>query len=105
MAKKINGLRIVYIIVSLLVIGAGLVVTFTLQGASIDLTSTRIVELKKEGCDPAEEAGDEILVIKTEMKYIKGGIDDIKLEQKAMQETAVERQAAVLKAIHAIKEK
>ena len=78
-------------------------VTFTLQGASIASTATRIVELKKEGCDPAEEAGDDILVIKTEMRYIKGGIDDIKLEQKTMQKTAVERQEAVLKAIHAIK--
>jgi hypothetical protein len=68
-------------------------------------TSMDLATLKKEGCDPADEAGDDILVIKTEMKYIKGGIDDIKLEQKAMQETAVERQEAVLEAIHAIREK
>ncbi len=68
-------------------------------------TSEDIATLKEEGCDPAEEANDDILVVKTEIKYIKEGIDDIKTEQKAMQRTAVERQEAVLKAIHAIKEK
>ena len=104
MAKKNGTLRKISIIVTLLVIFASIVGSWVLQKDAIAENIEDVANLKEEGCDPAEEAGDEILVIKTEMKYIKGGIDDIKLEQKAMQETAVERQEAVLKAIHAIKE-
>lgn len=91
MAKKINGLRIVYIIVCLLVIGTGLVVTFTLQGASIASTSTRIVELKDEGCDPAEEANARCLVLETNYKHTKECLDDLKTGQQVLLEAIRER--------------
>ena len=73
MAKKINGLRIVYIIVCLLVVGTGLVVTFTLQGASIDLTSAKVAELKVEGCDIANAVDRRVLFLETKWdEVIKG---------------------------------
>lgn len=77
MPKKINGLRIVYIIISLLVIGAGLVVTFTLQGASIATTSTKIVELKDEGCAPANENDRRLIKIETQMGAMLEGQKEI----------------------------
>ncbi len=70
MAKKISGLRIAYTIAGLLVIGAGLVVTFTLQGASIDLTATKVVELKKEGCDPANENDRRLIKLETQWETV-----------------------------------
>lgn len=84
MAKKINGLRIVYTIVGLLAIGAGLVVTFTLQGASIASTSTRIVELKKEGCGPAEEVKDRVLVLETNYGHTQKSLKNLETGQKAI---------------------
>lgn len=77
MPKKIIGLRIIYIIVSLLVIGTGLVVTFTLQGASIASTSTRIVELKDEGCDIANDVDRRVLVLETKWDEVIKGQQEI----------------------------
>lgn len=71
-------------------------------------TIKSIAALKEEGCNPAEEANDDILVVKTEIKYIKKGIDDIKTEQNAAKETqtAIQTsQTAILEAIKTIKEK
>ncbi len=98
MAKKINGLRIVYTVVGLLMIGAGLVVTFTLQGASIASSSTRIVELKEEGCNPAEEVKDRVLVLETNYTHLEAG--QVRIEKKMDTQHTV-----VLEALKAIKEK
>ena len=98
MAKKINGLRIAYTIVGLLVIGAGLVVTFTLQGASIASTSKEVVELKEEGCDPAEAVKDRVLVLETNYIHLDAG-------QQRIEKKMDSQHTIVLEAIKTIKEK
>lgn len=109
MAKR-NGNWKIYlsVIIFVLSVGGSFIYSYAVQGGSIEDNAKHIdkneidaaedvAALKKDGCDPSEEANDEILVVKTEIKYIKKGIDDLKTDQKAMQTT-------ILKAIQTIKE-
>ena len=81
---KINGkMRLTIGIVSLVVIGAGLVANYTLHGADIKVNTDKVTELKKDGCKPAAKATQDIAVIKYQLNDIETRQGEMRKENRA----------------------
>lgn len=68
-------------------------------------TTENIATLKEDGCDPAGEVKDRVLILETDNKYTKESLKKLETGQTTMQETMQKNQTVVLEAINAIKEK
>ncbi len=105
MAKKNGNWKIIAPIVGVIVIGAGLITDFALQGADIKTvakanieTDKHVAALKKDGCDPAEDVKDRVLVLETNYGHLEAG--QMRIEKKMDTQ-----HKDVLEAIKTIKEK
>ncbi len=83
MAKTNGRTKALIGIVSLIVIGAGLVANYTLHGADIKVNTDKVAELKEDGCKPATKATQDIAVIKYQLNDIKIKQETMRKENKA----------------------
>ncbi len=70
------------VIVSLIIIGAGLVATFATGQERQKAIIEKVTVLKTEGCNQSDQNEKDILVIQTDISYIRRGVDDIKTLMK-----------------------
>ena len=83
MAK--NGkTKLISVGISVAVILAGIVSTFTIHGENIDHNAEAINEVKVEGCTPANEQRITIAVMQQDISTVKDAQEDIKTEQRQM---------------------
>ncbi len=104
MAKSNVNWKIIGTVLGLIVIGAGLVTDFTLQGAAIETvakagteTEKHVETLKEDGCNPVGQVRDRVLVLETNYKFTEKSLGKLEKGQVAMQETLVAIQKAVVK--------
>ena len=91
MAKMNGNTKIIGLIITLAVIFASIVGTWTVYGEHIDKNACEIEELEKDGCDPAQKHTTEIAVVKRDMSSIKEDVSEIRREQKQGFERILER--------------
>ena len=77
MAKMNGTWKIITTVAMLLVIGGGFVVNYTLQGAAVASTSTRIDELDEEGCDVANAVDRRVLILEMKWDAVLDGQQEI----------------------------
>ena len=75
-----NAVKIIGVAITLLVIFAGLIVNWTMLFATQETQDEKILTIQTKGSDLAAENEKAIIEIKTDLRYIKEGIDDIKVE-------------------------
>ncbi len=80
MNNKTTGInyRVAGLVLTIMVLAAGVIATFATNTAKqVDLTDD-LVELKADGCDKSDKNREDIIVLQSDVKYIRRGIDDIK---------------------------
>ncbi len=94
MAKeaKTSNLKTIVLIVGLVVIAAGGFANYVLQGATIASNKEDVVELKADGCKPAQKHVTDISLIQQSVKTIEKTVLD-------QGKTYVTSQEAILEAI------
>ena len=75
--NKINY-KLVSLIVTLLVLGAGIVTTWAVTKERQKVMKESIGTLKIDGCKPADQNEKDILVLQTDVSYIRKAVDEIK---------------------------
>ena len=87
MAKdKTSNVKVISLGVAILVIAAGALTDFVLQGASIDSTKEKVVELKEEGCKPAQKHVTDISLIQQSMETFIETTQEMKTDHKEFRE-------------------
>jgi len=86
MANKNGRWKIIATIASLVVIGAGVVANYTLQGAEIDVLEKDVEKLDTEGCNVSVQNEKSIIGIEKDVEYTKETVSRIELEQRVIRE-------------------
>lgn len=87
MAKNTNGKRLNIALASLAVVIIGVASSGITKLASnrhqVDDTATDVVELKVDGCDPANDAQGDIKVFDVKLEGLKEDFQELRIEQRA----------------------
>ncbi len=74
--------RVLGLIITVVVLAAGVVGTYATNTAKQTGMSEDLVELKTDGCDKSDQNREDILVMQTDITYIKGGIKTLLEKEK-----------------------
>lgn len=103
MAKK-NGnwwkiIASIGVIVGILGTAGAIVHSNGKQTRAVADTEKHVVELKEDGCEPANDGIIRITIVETEQKHLKEGLKKLEDGQTVMQETMKANQKEILKAV------
>ena len=97
MAKGNGRIKLIGLIITLVILGTGVVANFAVSGKDIEENAEDIIALKTEGCGPSDENEKTIIGIQKDVESTAKTVEEIRTEQKVISKDITYIRAALEK--------